>query len=355
MKIRHRMLGFSLVIPALMAVLSIGVGYWVISEVAFRLNLRILDREVALIQEALGKEYEVLREAGVENLPNYVASAQQEFLVTLRSGDFETTGEPAIYTVDGYCLSSPDGLAAAENMFRENGKPTNGMGHLATELEGESYFCVYRVDPVWNWTIAQILPLDTMYAQRRSYLQIVLLVSVLILAGSFTLSMVFSRQVADRIDRTLAVVRQVGAGDFTDRLGPHDETDEIAELQEGIDAMSASLETSGRQLRISEEKFRSLVEVSSDWIWEIDPNGRFTYASPRCRELLGYEPNELLGKTPFDLMPPEEADRLTPIVEESLRTIQPIQNLVNRNLHKDGHEVFLETSGVPLFDRHGRL
>jgi two-component system cell cycle sensor histidine kinase/response regulator CckA len=349
------MLGFSLVIPALMAVLSIGVGYWVISEVAFRLNLRILDREVALIQEALGKEFEVLQGAGVENLPNYVASAQQDFLVTLRSGNFETTGQPAIYTVDGYCLSSPEGLAAAENMFLGMDLAHGDKGHLAIELDGTDYFCVYRVDPVWNWTIAQILPLDTLYAQRRSYLQIVLLVSIVILTVSITLSMVFSRQVADRIDRTLAVVSLVGSGDFTDRLGPPKETDEIAELQDGIDTMSASLEASGRQLRISEEKFRSLVEVSSDWIWEIDPNGRYTYASPRCRALLGFHPSELLGKTPFDIMPPEEADRIAPIVLECMENHQPIQNLINKNIHKDGHEVFLETSGVPLFDRHGRL
>jgi len=349
------MLGFSLVIPALMAILSIGVGYWVISEVAFRLNLRILEREVALIQEALGQEYEVLQDAGVENLPNYVASAQQSFLMTVRSDRFETTGKPAIFTVDGYCLSSPDGLAAAENMFRNLDQPLDGKGHLATDLDGKSYFCVYRVDPVWNWTIAQILPLDTMYAQRRSYLQIVLLVSVVILAVSITLSMIFSRQVADRIDRTLAVVRQVGSGDFTDRLGPPGEADEIAELQEGIDTMSANLEASGRQLRISEEKFRSLVEVSADWIWEVDPNGRYTYASPRCRVLLGYEPNELLGKTLFDLMPPEEADRVAPLFIECMEANEPLLNLVNRNIHKEGHEVFLETSGVPLFDRHGRL
>ena len=60
-------------------------------------------------------------------------------------------------------------------------------------------------------------------------------------------------------------------------------------------------------LRASEERFRSLVETTSDWVWEIDRSGAYTYASPKVGELLGYAPEEIIGKTPFDLMPPDEA------------------------------------------------
>jgi len=40
------------------------------------------------------------------------------------------------------------------------------------------------------------------------------------------------------------------------------------------------------------------VETLNDWIWEIDQNGIYTYVSPRVRDLLGFEPDEVLGKTP---------------------------------------------------------
>jgi PAS domain-containing protein len=40
------------------------------------------------------------------------------------------------------------------------------------------------------------------------------------------------------------------------------------------------------KLRASEEKFRSLVETTSDWIWEVDQHGVYTYASPKVRDLL---------------------------------------------------------------------
>ena len=60
-------------------------------------------------------------------------------------------------------------------------------------------------------------------------------------------------------------------------------------------------------VRRSEERYRGLVESTTDYIWEIDENGRYTYYTPAIAELLGYERDEVMGKTPFDLMPPAEA------------------------------------------------
>ena len=54
-------------------------------------------------------------------------------------------------------------------------------------------------------------------------------------------------------------------------------------------------------LRLSKERFRALVETTSDWIWETDRNCVYTYASPRVADLLGYCPEEIVGKSPLDL------------------------------------------------------
>ncbi len=108
-------------------------------------------------------------------------------------------------------------------------------------------------------------------------------------------------------------------------------------------------------LRKSEEWFRDLTESTSDWIWEVDVDGVYTYAGPRAKDLLGYEPDEIVGKTPFDLMPPQEAERVASAFREIVESRKPIVRLENVNLHKDGHEVMLETSGVPVFDTDGKL
>ncbi|MBL9135565.1 MAG: PAS domain S-box protein [Verrucomicrobiales bacterium] len=108
-------------------------------------------------------------------------------------------------------------------------------------------------------------------------------------------------------------------------------------------------------LRVSEERYRSLVETSSDWIWEVDRDGRYTYASPRIHEILGYAPEEVLGRTPFDFMPEDDAARVKDLFGAAVREGRGFSGLENTNCHKDGHLVVLETSGVPLFDTGGRL
>jgi len=59
-----------------------------------------------------------------------------------------------------------------------------------------------------------------------------------------------------------------------------------------------------------EDKFKSLLETLRDWVWETDTQGRYTHIGPQVKHILGYEPEKLLGKTPFSLMPPEEAKRV---------------------------------------------
>lgn len=108
-------------------------------------------------------------------------------------------------------------------------------------------------------------------------------------------------------------------------------------------------------LRESEERFRNLVESTHDLIWEIDENAVYTYVSPQIKDILGYETEEVLGKTPFDFMPPEEACCIIEIMSNRVAFRLPITNLESTNLHKHGHIVILETSGVPFFDKAGNF
>ena len=105
----------------------------------------------------------------------------------------------------------------------------------------------------------------------------------------------------------------------------------------------------------SKLRLQYLIESTSDWVWEVDEDGRYTYVSPRIRDLLGYEPEEVLNKTPFDFMPPEEAERIRKKFTTAVAEYKPIKALENINLHKDGHQVILETSGVPFFDASGKF
>ncbi len=108
-------------------------------------------------------------------------------------------------------------------------------------------------------------------------------------------------------------------------------------------------------LQKNEMRYRNLVEVSSDWIWEVNSDGVYTYSSPKVYELLGIIPQEVIGRTPFDFMPPDEAKRMKLIFKRIVENKLPFSMLENINLHKDGHPILLETSGVPIFDERGNL
>jgi PAS domain S-box-containing protein len=109
------------------------------------------------------------------------------------------------------------------------------------------------------------------------------------------------------------------------------------------------------RLRKSEERFRALTENTTDWIWEVDQTLVYTYSSPKVKDLLGYETNEVIGKTPFDFMPEHEARRISEIAYSTMSSYVPFSSLENINIHKDGRQVILETSGIPIFDTNGNF
>ena len=106
-------------------------------------------------------------------------------------------------------------------------------------------------------------------------------------------------------------------------------------------------------LQKSERRYRVLMETMNDWVWEVDPTGVFKFVSPKVKDCLGYEPEELIGKTPFDLMPPEESQRIKAWFEDVSQRRVPFVGLENVLLHKNGSHVIVEFNGIPFYDSHG--
>jgi PAS domain S-box-containing protein len=128
-----------------------------------------------------------------------------------------------------------------------------------------------------------------------------------------------------------------------------------ADITDQVNADTALQVNADTALQESEAKFRGLVESSSDWIWEVDVEGVYTYASPQVEAILGYKPEKVIGRKPFDLMPPDEAERVENVFKTVMSQNEPINMLENLNIHKDGHHLYLETSGVPIFDHAGNI
>jgi len=139
----------------------------------------------------------------------------------------------------------------------------------------------------------------------------------------------------------------------SERHDPH----ELARLRRKVGDLQAAIDSSNRTantLRESEAKFRALVEATGDWLWEVSVDGVYTYASPQVTSILGYTPEYVVGKTPFDLMPPGEAERVSVLFRTHLEKGEPIIALEIVAVHRDGRHVVLETTGLPFFDETGR-
>ncbi len=109
-------------------------------------------------------------------------------------------------------------------------------------------------------------------------------------------------------------------------------------------------------LKESEERYRTVCENTQIWIWETDANGLYTYGSSTVEKILGYRIKELIGKKHFyDLFHSEEKEQLKKAAFEIFAKKQSFKEFINRNVDKDGNDVWLSTSGVPLLDERGKL
>lgn len=115
-------------------------------------------------------------------------------------------------------------------------------------------------------------------------------------------------------------------------------------------------EKTQEELRGSEERFRHVVESAEEWIWEVDSTALYTYASPVVEKLLGYKPEELVGKKhSYDLFFPDHVEALKKETFELFAERKPLFRFLNRNVHKNGSTVWLSTNGVPFYDQEGRF
>lgn len=104
-----------------------------------------------------------------------------------------------------------------------------------------------------------------------------------------------------------------------------------------------------KSLEESKDRYQNLIETTSDWIWESDAEGRYTYSNPRVKDLLGFLPEEILNKTLMDIITPQRAKKFSKTYEKLLLAQKPINGLENICKTKNGQLVVLENNAVPIF------
>ncbi|HEX3085215.1 MAG TPA: PAS domain S-box protein, partial [Pyrinomonadaceae bacterium] len=105
----------------------------------------------------------------------------------------------------------------------------------------------------------------------------------------------------------------------------------------------------------SEEKFRSIVETTNEWIWAIDVDGNYTYTNPAITHILGYGVEEILNADVFDFLHPEDRADLKVVLPHLIEQQRGWSGRVLRWKHKHNGYRYLESNGVPVFDSDNNL
>lgn len=101
----------------------------------------------------------------------------------------------------------------------------------------------------------------------------------------------------------------------------------------------------------SERRYRTLVETAKDIIWTVDLDLRFTYVSPAITRMLGYTPEEVIAKSPLDIVTPGSKDRMRRAFSQELLLVgEETGELFSSHSeeieyrHKDGTLLWMEVT-----------
>jgi len=108
-------------------------------------------------------------------------------------------------------------------------------------------------------------------------------------------------------------------------------------------------------LKNSEQRFRDVSEAVGEYIWETDEEGCFAFVTDDVTFVLGYTPEELMGRTPFSLMPKEDVEDFKKWHNDTYEEQETFANIELRNITKDGRFIWLQISGVPYYGEEGEF
>jgi len=184
----------------------------------------------------------------------------------------------------------------------------------------------------------------------------------LIFLVTFVVSIMISYLITRPLVKLTDNIIEISKGKLDVTLVPS-EIHEINNLTDSLNRIMASLKLAIHKVGVKKgeifedtikqeslKKQEDLFDNISGWIWETDLKGNYTFCSGNISKFLEYKPKETIGKNFFEIISPENAKQSKQIFNEAVSKKEPINNLENWIINKNGEKICIRTNGVPLLD-----
>lgn len=191
-----------------------------------------------------------------------------------------------------------------------------------------------------------------------------LLLIGLIFLVTFIVSLTISYLITRPIERLTKNINEISKGKLDVNISSS-ELFEINNLINSLNRIMASLKLAIHKVGVkkgeifedavktkeqTEKKQKEILNSIKGWAWEVDLKGNFTYCSDNITKILGYDKNEIIGKSIFDLIVADDVKNFKNKFVESSKKKEPILNFENWNINKQGEKVCVITNCYPIYD-----
>ena len=312
------------------------------------------------------------------------------------TGDFvgnaresKTGKQPMFFLMDrhGTIISHPDKSMLCSKIAGEDrgsnevisAAVASGKGSGRAAITGMDAYAVFAPLKEMGWSVMAILPYEEFMERPRALLGIIAGISSAVLLVAIMAALRLAKGISSPLVELTSITERVTRGDLTVKADIRSE-DELGRLARSFNEMTRNLHTyqnhleelvaertiditeANRRLQdeIAERKqaeealhrselhFRSLIENALDFIGILDAAGDISYASPSTNGIIGYGPDELVGRNAFDLIHPDDLPDVRNVFAQGIRIPGFTTAIDFRFRHKDGSWRILEAIGRNL-------
>lgn len=186
------------------------------------------------------------------------------------------------------------------------------------------------------WGNILVEDVDTLFlSELKKGISLLIIITLIALIGFNIITRQYIRNLKDFRER-------VKSGDLNNQQSPKFPV-ELMEVYDEVVCSRAALAK-------SEQRFRDVANAFEEFVWETDTEGNYIYVSKRVANILGYEPEELIGRNTTEAVIEEDKALIRKTLENHTKEKVGFRNLEYRKMTRDGNVIYLSTNSVPIFN-----